>query len=554
LAFDVFISYSSKDKAAADAACAALESAGIRCWIAPRDIIPGHNYGEAILDAIERAEVVVLILSGSANASPQIMREIERAVSKGVAILPLRIEDVLPARALEYFISEAHWLDAFPPPREKYFATLVASVRTLIASDPTEDADGGSDETKKDRPLTLSEIEQHLLTARSLWDLNKVQDEIAAFLDGEPRNLRALDIKRRVERAITYEKRQAARRPARLKVYAALAGLVLSACVGGFIFWTWLPQQPLIRTLTGHGADADSVSFTPDGKTIAAGGWDASIQIWTTTDGKLQLPGISGFQGHSAPFSPDGKTIAGGSQTGNNVLVWDAASKGVVQTYSGHTDKVQSVAFSPDGKSLVSGGNDHMVFVWDLTGAQPGRQLAGHTDQVYAVAFSNGGKWIASASFDQTVIVWSVASGQRVDTLIGTNKMNAAVFSPDDRYLATAGWDGDVRLWDTSNWLLANATAKSSASSPPPRPPATVKMVLPGDGQIVTTVAFSPDNKLIASGGYDNAVKVWDAATGALVRTFTGHTAAVWAVGFSPDGKELASASSDKTVKIWKTP
>jgi WD40 repeat protein len=79
-------------------------------------------------------------------------------------------------------------------------------------------------------------------------------------------------------------------------------------------------------------------------------------------------------------------------------------------------------------------------------------------------------------------------------------------------------------------------------------------MVLPGNGQIVTTVAFSPDNKLIASGGYDNTVKVWDAATGALVRTFTGHTAAVWAVGFSPDGKELASASSDKTVKIWKTP
>jgi WD40 repeat protein len=194
-----------------------------------------------------------------------------------------------------------------------------------------------------------------------------------------------------------------------------------------------------------------------------------------------------------------------------------------------------------------------MVFIWDLTGAQPGRQLAGHTDEVYSVAFSNGGKWIASASFDQTVMVWDVASGQRIDSLVGTNKMNAAVFSPDDRFLATAGGDGDVRLWDTSNWLISTPAAKGGAETPS-RPPVTVKKVLPGDGQIVTSVAFSPDNKLIVSGGYDNTVKVWDAATGALIRTFTGHTATVWAVGFSPDGKSIASASSDKTVKIWNAP
>jgi hypothetical protein len=130
--FDVFISYSSQDKPTADAACAALEAANIRCWIAPRDINPGRDYGESIIDAIENARVFVLIFSSSANASPQIKREVERAVSKGLPIIPVRIEDVMPSRTLEYFISSPHWLDAFPPPRERYFAKLIVSVRALL--------------------------------------------------------------------------------------------------------------------------------------------------------------------------------------------------------------------------------------------------------------------------------------------------------------------------------------------------------------------------------------------------------------------------------------
>ena len=115
MAFDVFISYSHHDKPAADAACATLEAAGIRCWIAPRDIIPGTVYGGAIIDAIETAKILVLIFSGSANASPQIKREVERAVSKGIPVIPVRIENVVPSKTLEYFLSTPHWLDAFTP-------------------------------------------------------------------------------------------------------------------------------------------------------------------------------------------------------------------------------------------------------------------------------------------------------------------------------------------------------------------------------------------------------------------------------------------------------
>lgn len=134
---DAFISYSTHDKAAADATCAALEASGIRCWIAPRDIMPGAEWGEAIIDGINQCRVVILIFSANANESPQIRREIERAVNKGVPIIPLRIQDIAPTRSLEYFIGTVHWLDALTPPLESHLRRLVETVKALLQIDPT---------------------------------------------------------------------------------------------------------------------------------------------------------------------------------------------------------------------------------------------------------------------------------------------------------------------------------------------------------------------------------------------------------------------------------
>jgi TIR domain-containing protein len=132
LSFDAFISYSSKDKPVADAVCARLESAGIRCWIAPRDVLAGTSYGEAIIDAIHAAKVMVLVFSSNANTSGHIPKEVERAVSNGLAILPFRIEDVAPGKSLDYFIGSVHWLDAMTPPLEKHLDDLVATVQKLL--------------------------------------------------------------------------------------------------------------------------------------------------------------------------------------------------------------------------------------------------------------------------------------------------------------------------------------------------------------------------------------------------------------------------------------
>jgi len=130
--FDVFISYPHQDKATADAACASLEAARVRCWIAPRDIVPGKDWGEAIVNAIASAKIMVLIFSGHANASPQIKREVERAVNRGIPILPVRIENIVPSKSLEYYISTPHWLDAFTPPIEERLRELATGVKALL--------------------------------------------------------------------------------------------------------------------------------------------------------------------------------------------------------------------------------------------------------------------------------------------------------------------------------------------------------------------------------------------------------------------------------------
>jgi hypothetical protein len=118
----------------ADEVCAGLEATGMRCWIAPRDIMAGTEWSAAIIDAINKADVLVLVFSGHANDSPQIKREVERAVAKNVRVVPFRIEDVPPSRNLEYFVSTSHWMDAFTEPLEKSVAKLAETIRLLGAT------------------------------------------------------------------------------------------------------------------------------------------------------------------------------------------------------------------------------------------------------------------------------------------------------------------------------------------------------------------------------------------------------------------------------------
>lgn len=130
--YDVFISHSSIDKAIADAACSVLERNKIRCWVAPRDIAPGREWGEEIIKGIDGSKVLLLIFSSHANESAQVRREVERAIGKGLPVLPFRIEDVVPAGAMEFALSNTHWLDGFTPPMANHMDQLARSIKSLI--------------------------------------------------------------------------------------------------------------------------------------------------------------------------------------------------------------------------------------------------------------------------------------------------------------------------------------------------------------------------------------------------------------------------------------
>ncbi|MDP9090764.1 MAG: toll/interleukin-1 receptor domain-containing protein [Pseudomonadota bacterium] len=133
---NIFVSYSQPDHGCAMELVARIEAEGIHCWIAPRDIAPSTDWAAEIIDAISKSRMMVLVFSASSNDSPQVRREVERAVHKQVHILPFRIENVLPSKSLEYFLSAQHWMDAFPPPRERHYARLCNYLKTQLAPTP----------------------------------------------------------------------------------------------------------------------------------------------------------------------------------------------------------------------------------------------------------------------------------------------------------------------------------------------------------------------------------------------------------------------------------
>ncbi|MDP6636568.1 MAG: hypothetical protein QGG42_16845 [Phycisphaerae bacterium] len=244
-----------------------------------------------------------------------------------------------------------------------------------------------------------------------------------------------------------------------------------------------------------------------------------------------------------------------------------------VATLTGHASHVCSVAFSPDGKLLVSGGSDNTVKIWDVATRCPLGSLSGHTGSVRSVAFSPDGKRIASASYDKTVRVWDVATGRKISILRGhDDQVNSVVFSSDGKRITAGSW-AVVKTWEASSgrdlasfrahksavWSVAfSPDGKRFASASRDK---TVKIwssnsklgfkTLTGHTNWVYSAAFSPDSRRVVSGSYDKTVKIWNAVSGREIRTLKGHKSYVYSVAFSPDGKRIASGSWDKTVKIW---
>ena len=253
MSHDVFICHSSKDRTLANAICAKLEANRIRCWIAPRDVVPGLEYAQSIVEAIGATRLTVLVFSQNANQSPHVHRELERTASHGIPILPFRVEDVVPAPSVEYFISDAHWLDALTPPMEEHLDYLVGTVRLILDREAAKT--GG-------QPTALAPT--------------VVTDTVVAPPAPVP----------------------GPRRAVRYAVLAALA-LVVVAVLGvvGVVLLrgdtvTVEDAQPGGGTATSAPAEGQAVSFVDEFEGELADGWtweDEDPEAWAISDGALRI-------------------------------------------------------------------------------------------------------------------------------------------------------------------------------------------------------------------------------------------------------------------------
>ena len=323
-----------------------------------------------------------------------------------------------------------------------------------------------------------------------------------------------------------------------------LLGLgIVSLRPSGIDITKLIPIQPinytkisLAQTLSGHSDSIcidDCLKFSPDGKVLASGSGDKTIKLWEVATGR-EINTLSGHSSsvESVAFSRYDKVLASGSLD-KTIKLWEVATGRQINSLTGHSDSVRSVAFSPDGKVLASGSDDKTIKLWEVATGREINSLKGHSKYVFSVAFSRDGQVLASGSKDNTIKLWEVATGREINSLTGhSDSVRSVAFSPDGKVLASGSADNTIKLWEVATGREINS--------------------LTGHSDSVRSVAFSPDGKVLASGSLDKTIKLWEVATGRQINSLSGHSAYVTSVAFSPDGQVLASGSYDKTIKLWR--
>jgi WD40 repeat protein len=317
-------------------------------------------------------------------------------------------------------------------------------------------------------------------------------------------------------------------------------------------------RQSTIKIVPSPQATLKAVS--PDGHRIATQSDDHQLHVWDAETGRPIGAPMKGhnFDENCVAFSADGRRIvsAGGDSSGGRPLevlhVWDAdTGRQIGSPITGHFGNVNGVAFSPDGHRIASATSDGVLRIWDADTDKP----ITHTDEtsigVFAansVAFSPDGHRIVSANDDGVLRIWDADTGRQIGApLTGhTSEVRSAAFSPDGRRIVSGSVDMTVRLWDADTGRQIGAP-------------------MSGHSEAVQSVAFSPDGHRIVSGsGYDNpnssvgvlsvdnTVRLWDADAGRQIGApLSGHSQTVRSVAFSPDGQRILSRSADETVRVW---
>jgi WD40 repeat protein/transcriptional regulator with XRE-family HTH domain len=381
-------------------------------------------------------------------------------------------------------------------------------------------------------------------------------------------------------------------------------GALLAAGTSTGQVWLWrVADHTLLAMFEGHAGAVWGLALAADGRLLASGGGDGTVRLWETSSGRT----LATLQGHTGTvwaiaLTPDGRLLASGGGDGA-VRLWDTSTGRPLAILQGHTSGVRRVALSADGRLVASGGQDGTVRLWDVPSGRPLGILQGHTGGLWGVALSADGQLVASGGQDGTVRLWEVGSGRQLAMLQGqTGGVWSVGLSANGRLAASGGGDGTLRLWEApfapgdaaERWSGPRADVEHSTAAPPNggRPLAVLQghtgpvwgAALAEDGDLVASgggdgtvrlwdastgrplatlqghtsgiraVALSADEQLVASGGQDGIVRLWEARTGRLLTTLSGHTGGLWGVALSANGGLVASGGADGTVRLWHAP
>ncbi|MBI5522402.1 MAG: TIR domain-containing protein [Desulfarculus sp.] len=516
--YDVFISYSSKDKKVVHEVAERLRADGLRVWLDAWEIKAGDSIPAKIEEGLEHSRVLVLCMSAEAFGADWVRLEsgtfrFRDPLNRERRFIPLRLDEAPIKGSLAQFL----YISWLPGDREQAYGKLVEACRPPAGPQPGEALDvyqAGEAQAEPSPPGSAGRARKLLAkggTRRAGSPGPKAHPASPPLclhtLAGHSSWVRAVSLTRDGNRAVS------ASNDRTLKVWD-------------------LQKAICLTTLEGHSGEVWAVSLTRDGQRAVSVSGDKTLRVWDVERGKC----LHTLEGHSGDVRAVSLTLDGqravSASSDKTLRVWDVERGRCLHTLEGHTRWVSAVSLTRDGQRAVSVSGDKTLRVWDVEQGKCLHTLEGHSGEVLAVSLTLDGQRAVSASFDDTLRVWDLARGKCLHTLEGhSGYVRAVSLTRDGQRAVSASFDHTLRVWDLERGKCLHT--------------------LEGHSGDVYAVSLTPDGQRAVSASRDGTLRVWDLERGKCLHTLEGHSNWVRAVSLTPDGQRAVSASWDNTLRVW---